>query len=240
MEFQRRAVNVYNKAKIIYRRGDAKIMVKKKVAKIDTKVQEALAKLEIDIAGVARIDDIKGTRLAEAVLKLLPAAKSIVVVGMEIYPEFLDLTSPERMMGTANLNELYRRHTDSLGSRLTGAVCSIARGSREAGMRALPLPGQGPAVDGRFLEAVISYKHAAEAAGLGRIGMSGLLVTEQFGPRVTLTLCLTEAVLEPDAMIDDKICRYCNVCVGKCPAHALGRPENGEVYTINKFACRTL
>ena len=213
-------------------------MVKKKVAKIDTKVQEALAKLEIDIAGVARIDDIKGTRLAEAVLKLLPAAKSIVVVGMEIYPEFLDLTSPERMMGTTNLNELYRRHTDSLGSRLTGAVYSIARASRKAGLKALPLPGQGPAVDGRFLEAVISYKHAAEAAWLGSLGMSSLLVTPDYGPRVQLALCLTEASLESAAGKTQKYCRFCNVCVFKCPAKALEIPKQGEAYVINKFACR--
>src|SRR4030042_1431922 len=207
--------------------------------KINTEVQEALAKLDVDMVGVARLDVLKDTKLKEAALKLLPSTRSIVVVGMEIWPEFLDLTSPERTMGTANLNELYRRHTDSLGGRLTGVTYNIARASRKVGLKALPLPGQGPSVDGRFLEAVISYKHAAEAAGLGNIGMSSLLVTQQYGPRIQLALCLTEAVLEPDAMIDDKICRYCNVCVGKCPAHALGRPENGEVYTINKFACRT-
>ena len=213
--------------------------VKKTKVKINTEVQEALSKLDVDMVGVARIDSLKDAKLKKAALKLLPSARSMVVVGMEIWPEFLDLTSPERIAGTSNLNDFYNRHVDYLRGRLTRAVYDVAHASHKAGLKALPLAAQGPAVDGRFLESIISYKHAAEAAGLGRIGMSSLLVTEKFGPRVNLTICLTEAALQPDAVIDEQICRYCNVCVGKCPAHALERPKNGEIYVINKFACRT-
>ena len=212
---------------------------KQSIARASAGAQKILSELDVDMVGVARIRDLKGTRLEESVLKLLPSARSIVVLGVEIYPEFLDLTSPERTMGTANLNELYRRHTDSLGGRLTGAAYNIARASRKAGLKALPLPGQGPSVDGRFLEGVISYKHAAEAAGLGNIGMSSLLVTQQFGPRVQLTLCLTEANLKTTSGELQSNCRFCNVCVVKCPAHALDWPKSGETYAINKFACRT-
>jgi len=213
--------------------------VKKSKVKINTEVQEKLEKLDVDMVGAVRIDNLKDKKLKEAALKLLPSSCSIVVVGMEIYPEFLDLTSPERIAGTVNLNDLYNRHVDYLRGRLTGAVYDIARASRKAGLKALPLAAQGPAVDGRFLEAVISYKHAAEAAGLGSIGMSSLLVTQKFGPRVNFAVCLTEAVLKSTADTSQKICRYCNICVGKCPAHALERPKNGEAYAINKFACRT-
>ena len=214
-------------------------MARKKPTKIDTKVQEALAKLEVDITGVATLDDVRGTTLEAAAKKLLPSVRSIVVMEMEIYPEFLDLTSPERTMGTANLNELYRRHTEILGGRLTGASYEIARVSRRVGYKALPLPGRGPSVDSRFMEAVISYKHAAAAAGLGSIGMNSLLVTEEYGPRVQLSLCLTEAVLESTARETQDYCRSCNICVLKCPAHALEIPKKGEVYVINRFACRS-
>jgi epoxyqueuosine reductase len=214
-------------------------MVKKTAAKIDSNVQAALAKLDVDMVGVARLDTLKDKKLKEAALMLLPSAKSIVVMGVEIYPEFLDLTSSERVMGAINFNDLYRRHTDSLGGRLTGASYDVAAASHQAGLKALPLAGQGPAVDGRFLAAVISYKHAAEAAGLGNIGMNSLLMTEKYGPRVQLTVCLTEAALESTEGAAQKNCRYCNICVGKCPAKALGRPKPGESYAINKFACRT-
>jgi epoxyqueuosine reductase QueG len=69
--------------------------------------------------------------------------------------------------------------------------------------------------------------------------MSSLLVTRQYGPRVRLALCLTEASLKSTANDEAGACRYCNICVAKCPAHALGRPEKGEPYAFNRFACRT-
>jgi epoxyqueuosine reductase QueG len=214
-------------------------MAKKKAVKIDKAVQDKLAKLGVDLVGVVRIDEIKGTKLAKDALRLLPAARSIVVMGMEVYAEFLDLTKPKRVMGTANLNEMYRRHTDSLGGRLGGAAYDIAQASHRAGLKALPLPGHGPAVDGRFLEAVISYKDAGAAAGLGSIGMNSLLVTPQYGPRVQLALCLTEASLASTAGKNQENCQFCNVCVFKCPAKALARPKKGETHAINRYACRT-
>lgn len=199
-------------------------------------VQKVLADLDVDMVGVARLRDLKGTPLAESARKLLPSARSFVVVGMEVYPEFLDLIAHERGMGEANVNDLLTRHVEYLRGRMSRAVYEVARAAHRAGLKALPLPGQGPAVDRRFLEAIISYKHAAEAAGLGAIGMSSLLVTQRFGPRVQLALCLTEAALEPSPPAEPA-CRYCNVCVSKCPSHALGWPEKGEAYSINKFAC---
>jgi len=212
---------------------------KKGISKTNAEVQDTLSKLDVDMVGVARLKDLKGTRLEEAALKLLPSTRSIVVLGMEVYPEFLDLTSPERVMGAVPLNDLYNRHVDYLRGRLTRAAYDVACASRKAGLKALPLPAQGPAVDGRFLEAVISYKHAAESAGLGCIGMSSLLVTQEFGPRVNLAVCLTEASLKSTASDTAGICRHCNVCIVKCPAHALDWPKNDEPYVINKFACRT-
>ncbi len=212
--------------------------VKKGTEKINREIQDSLAKLEVDIIGVARVDSLKNKPAKEAVLELLPAAKSIVVVSMEIWPEFLDLTSPEMTAGSFNLNDIYQQHIGYIQGKLSKAIYDIARASHKAGLKALPLTGQGPAVDRRVLRGILSYKHLAEAAGLGRIGMSSLLITEKFGPRVRLAMCLTEAVVKPSKIIDYNICRYCNVCVLKCPAKALDRPKDGEAYSINRFACR--
>jgi len=212
--------------------------IKKSALKIDKDVQGILVKLEVDMVGVARIEALKDKRMKDAILGLLPAAKSMVVVGVEIWPEFLDLTSPEMTAGGININDIFQQHNNYLLGKLSRAVYDVAKSSRKAGLKALPLTGQGPAVDRRTLQAILSYKHIAEAAGLGRIGMSSLLITEKYGPRVRLAVCLTEAVLEPSPLIENHICRYCNVCVLKCPAKALDRPKTGEAYTINKFACR--
>lgn len=211
---------------------------KRNIARASAGVQELLTKLDVDMVGITPLNDLKGTKLREAALKLLPSARSIVVAGMEIYPEFLDLITPERIVGTANLNDLYNQHTDYLSGRLNKAAYAVARVSHQAGLKALPLPSRNAPTDRRTLESIISYKHAAVAAGLGQIGLSSLLVTHQYGPRVRLTLCLTEASLKTTAKDDSPACRDCNICISKCPSHALDWPKNGERYAINRFACR--
>ncbi len=201
-------------------------------------VQECLTDLDVDMAGVAILDDLRGDRLAEQAIKLLPDTHSIIVLAVEVYPEFLNLTSPEMVAGAPNLNDLYDRHIDHIAGRLDRAINDVARVSRKAGLKALPLPSRRTPTDRRTLEAIISYKHAAEAAGLGKIGISSLLITHQFGPRVRLGVCLTEALLKSTTTDEPDDCHDCNLCVSKCPSHALGWPKKGETYVINKFVCR--
>ncbi len=202
-------------------------------------VQDILAGLDVDMVGVARIEDIENSEVAKQALDLLPFCRSIVAFAMEIWPEFLDLTVPHRMAGAPKMNDLLDRHKNYLRGRLIRAAYDVAKESRKQGFKALPMPGEGPSVDNRFLKAIISYKEAARLAGLGDLGMSGLLVTQQYGPRVLLNICLTEADLASTARDEAAACRYCNICVFKCPARAVGYPKRdaGEKYAVNAFAC---
>ena len=209
----------------------------KGVSEASAKLQDLLSKLNVDIVGVASLDEWKDTKLEETALKLLPTARSVVVCGMEIYPEILDLSSPGRTAGAASTNDLMDRNADYLYGRLTKAAYDVASASRNNGMKALPLPASGCPTDSRFLAAVFSYKHTAQAAGLGYIGRNSLLITPDFGPRVRLSGCLTEAVLETKKTTVVDICPDCDICISNCPSNALSSPQNDEPYTINKFAC---
>ena len=208
------------------------------IARASTAVQECLANLDVEMVGVAILDDLKGNKLAEQALKLLPDTRSIVVLAVEVYPEFLDLTSPEMVAGAPNMNDLYDRHIDHLAGRLDSAANDIARVFHKVGLKALPLPSRRTPTDRRTLEAILSYKHAAEAACLGKIGLSSLLITIQFGPRIRLGVCLTESLLKSTANEDSSACHDCNLCISKCPSHALDWPDKGEAYAIDKFVCR--
>ena len=209
----------------------------RKTTTTSTAWQDLTSKLDMDAVGVASLAEWKGTKLEETALKLLPQARSVVAFAMEIYPEILDLVSPQRIMGVASMNDLLDRQADFLNGRLTKAAYDIAKAFRSAGLKTLPLPAIGCPLDGRFLEAVFSYKHAAQAAGLGRIGWHSLLITPDFGPRVRLSCCLTEAVLEPTKTDMTIQCDSCGICLDNCPAGALAKPQAGGLYTINKFAC---
>ena len=200
-------------------------------------LSDLIPKLDVDIVGVASIADWKGTKLEENTLKLLPEARSVVVFAMGIYPEILDLVSPGKTMGVASLNDFLDRHADFLNGRLTKAAYDLAKASHSMGLKVLPLPAVGCPLDTRFLEAVFSYKHAGQAAGLGKIGWHSLLLTPDFGPRVRLSCCLTEAALAPTKTEMTIECDSCGICLNNCPANAFDKPQRDESYRINKFAC---
>jgi len=199
---------------------------------------DLLSRLDVDAVGIASLAEWKGTKLEDTALRLLPQTRSVIVLAMEIYPEILTLASPERITGAASLYDLLVRDADYLSGRLTKVAYDVAKVSRSAGVKALPLPAAGCPQDTRFLEAVFSYKHAAQAAGLGKIGWHSLLITLGFGPRVRLSCCLSEAELEPTTAVNETFeCDSCRICLGNCPAGALAEPQAGEQYLINKFAC---
>jgi len=209
----------------------------KEVLEANTELQDFISKLEVDAVGIASLDEWKGTKLEETALKLLPEARSVVVFAMEIYPEILDLTSPGRLMGAASLNDLLVSDAGYLSGRLTKVAYDVAKAVHSLGLKTLPLPAAGYPVDMRFLESVFSYKHAGHAAGLGNIGRHSLLITSNFGPRVRLSCCLTEAALKPTHTKTVYECGDCHICIENCPAGALANPQGDEPYRINKFAC---
>jgi len=200
-------------------------------------LQDLISKLDVSTVGIAKLAEWKGTKLEETALSLLPQARSVVVFALEIYPEILELTSPGKTMGAASLNDLLVSDAGYLSGRLTKVAYDVAKASRSVGLKALPLPAAGCPLDTRFLEAVFSYKHAGQAAGLGKIGWHSLLITPSFGPRVRLSACLTEAELEPTTIDMTLECDSCGICLDNCPAGALAKPQAGEQYVISKFAC---
>ena len=61
-------------------------------------------------------------------------------------------------------------------------------------------------------------------AGLGEAGRHGLLITEQFGPRVRICKVFTDLPLEVDYPIDlgvQAFCERCEQCAEACPSKAL-------------------
>ncbi len=201
-------------------------------------MQEMKSKLDVDLLGVASVGKSTSKELKERATSLLPNAKSVVVLGKEIYKEVISLLRPSKEVGEAEPGELLRAHTDYLNGRLNRAVHELAGFFKQEGFRSLPLPTVSP-VDERFLTSLFSFKHAAQLAGLGTIGHHSLLITPEYGSRVRLACLLTEATLEASQHTDKDYCVNCDACIRECPAGAIQVPKQGEVYSINKFACRT-
>ncbi len=70
------------------------------------------------------------------------------------------------------------------------------------------------------IAADFSHKIAANLAGLGFVGKSGLFITDKFGPGVRFATVLTNLKLEGNAIGEPK-CGDCNLCVAACPCGAI-------------------
>ena len=99
---------------------------------------------------------------------------------------------------------------------------------------------------GHPLGGMALYPPMVQAAGLGWRGISGLVITPQFGPRVRLAAVFTEIenlpVFEGDehAWVLD-FCDACRRCIRECPASAFyNKPvyhENGLVTVLDNKKC---
>jgi len=76
-----------------------------------------------------------------------------------------------------------------------------------------------------------SHRYAALAAGIGRLGWSGNLLTREYGALVELGSVLTSAVLRPDTPIpdDNHPCDKCKMCSLVCPVGMIHPKESIQV-----------
>lgn len=93
------------------------------------------------------------------------------------------------------------------------------------GWRTLAIPPDSAKPDGAFvakLYPLFPHKTAATCAGLGWIGKSGLLVSPEYGARLSWATVLTDAPLEVSQTpyLESK-CGKCQRCVNACPAMAI-------------------
>jgi epoxyqueuosine reductase QueG len=194
--------------------------------------------LDVELIGVAQVETSPSEELKKRAARLLPTAKSVVVVGKETYREVVSLLAPIKEVGEAEPGELLNMHAEFLNGRLNRAVHDLSTLFKKEGYRSLPLPAGVGLTDQRFFVPLLSYKHAAHLAGLGSFGRHSLLITPEFGPRARFACVLTEASLEATPILTKDFCKGCDACIRHCPAKAIEVPKPGESYAINRFACR--
>ncbi len=115
--------------------------------------------------------------------------------------------------------EYYRMYHE-LNARLDRIVEAGASFLRERGYRARANVKKSVTVGGD-LRSPLPHKTVAVRAGLGWIGKSCLLVTEEYGSAVRISSLVTDAPLLPGVPFTRGKCGSCHVCVDQCPGQAL-------------------
>lgn len=84
---------------------------------------------------------------------------------------------------------------------------------------------------------------AAEAAGIGSIGLNGILASRECGSRVRLAAVTTDLPLVMDSCSSFNIrnaCRNCGRCADSCPSSSIRKYsdyKDGERFSVNQDSC---
>lgn len=147
-------------------------------------------------------------------LNTLPAARSVVILGVYAYDESAVYKSTRReLRGKTARTYGYYPVARQIAERVTDFIQQ--RGYRTVQGQHIPL------------------KFAADRIGLGAYGKNGILRTTKYGSYIALRDVLTEAELEPDSFDEaPSACDGCEKCIRACPTGALYAP-----YKVNPKLC---
>ncbi len=182
-----------------------------------------------DIVGIASENRFKEAPDGHKPQDILPDAKSVIVFA-NINPNTLVVDGP----ATSYHNMMLAFYTKlDLIANETAIFIELQGGA------AIPVPADDPYSDwnpdkmhGR---GDLSHKHAAQAAGLGRLGKNSLLITPEYGNRVQLASVVTSLELEPDLLIESELCPSdCTLCMESCPVKAITDKQ-----VVNQKLCRS-
>jgi epoxyqueuosine reductase QueG len=190
-------------------------------------VKEKALSLGANLVGITPMERMENAPQDLHPKRLLPEAVSIISMAYRInrgvQQVHLRGVSPMPFSRFAGLEPK---------ARLDDMALDLANYLEDMGYISLPIPAnQYYRQEKGYGE--ISHKHVAMAAGLGRLGRGGFLVTRQYGGAVQLISVLTTADLEPDSMLQEDPCQGCpQPCVSICPVEAI-RADRDRVITMD-------
>lgn len=189
-------------------------------------VKEKALSLGAHLVGIAPMERMEGAPPELHPRRLLPEAKSLVSMAYRINRGIQQLhlrgVSPMPFSRFAGLEPK---------ARLDDMALDLANFLEDMGYISLPVPANQYYYQEKGV-GEISHRHVAMAAGLGRLGRGGFLVTPQYGGAVQLISVLTAAGLQPDPMIQEDPCQGCpQPCVSICPVKAIP-PDRDRVMVM--------
>ena len=175
-----------------------------------------------DLFGTANLAPARAAIITQGGSKV-GAFPRAVSLGMRLSDPVVDGHDPAEEPRTSQ----YWHHVYSVVTPALDVLANdVAEWLAHRGHRTLAIPASMP-YDGQKLQGMFSHKLAAHLAGIGWVGKSCLLVTDEFGPRVRLVTVLTDAPLPVGALASSR-CGKCRICVDACPVGAFTGTEFDE------------
>ena len=203
---------------------------------IETRVKSLAKSLGANLVGITTTEALADGPPSADPRYLLPSANSAICFAVsldgDIVQEFISKKSwrPHCENRKTLVKKLY-----SIGETLTEQLRSEGYEAVNVDINANYRPEKGAKDVTEMTEfhPDFSHRYGALAAGIGRLGWSGNLLTEEYGALVELGSVLTSAALRPDKPIPDKDhpCDNCKMCSLVCPVEMI-QPKASTQVTV--------
>ena len=209
-------------------------------------IKDKAKELGIDAIAIGNVERFRGAPKLMSPLTYFPGAKSVIAVAMRIprgsYRGIEEGTHWHNysFYSYCKLNSFFRpRLSYELSCFIEDhgweAVCHYPAVCEGSGTTKEPVR------EGIPPDVSCSVRLIAVGCGLGEVGFSKVFLTKRFGPRVRLGLIFTDAVLEPDPILNTgDICLHCGACQRECPGNAIPSVKDEKKRLTVDFGEKTI
>lgn len=190
------------------------------------RVKDIVIGLGADLCGVANAEDFKEAPSGFHPLDIFEGCRSVVVLAKRM-PKGSARVGPRIVYNRANEMNIFE---------VDRIAFTAALEMEKLGLTAVPLPADSPYdqwdEDSMRGQGILSMRHAAVLAGLGRLGRNTLVINRELGNMMTIGAILIDLDLESDPRAENLCPEKCRRCLENCPVLAL----NGV--SVDQKRCR--
>ena len=216
-------------------------------------IRDAAKKEGVDLIGFAGKERFECVDAQHNPFSIFPEGKTVIMLGKRICRGSLRGVEEGTNFGDYRLFGLNWLEDEFLSL----ACYNVVRALENEGWEAVPLfPNpcelgpQGVSVaDGRPAPNVYpDFEYAAVACGIAEFGLSGILLTPEFGSRQRFHMIITDAEIPSSPLLTESVCDGCGKCAEVCPYGAIDTEHTKtvdicgkimKVATVDEAKCRT-
>ena len=199
---------------------------------LETALKELALKEGSIRAGIARREAFTEAPPSADMRYLKPWANTVVSFAISNGTDWIEdyLGKVTRMVMRDNMHFIYHE-----AYRIANAIASRLK---DAGFKAHAIIPNGlyrpdhtfeKGLPDNDLKPPLSLRYMAVGAGVGTFGWSGNVMVPGYWSNVYLGGVLTDALLEPDSLIEETLCDNCRICTRVCPVGFIGKKKQTSV-----------
>lgn len=199
-------------------------------AELSKLMREMAINLGACLAGIATVETLAGGPPSADITYALPNARSAVCFAVPLDQAKIEPYLKKEAHEPHNLDKI------RAVTLVNGIALEISNFLNQLGYSSLPLLAnfQYRNSDGlTYKDRVppVSHRYLAVSSGIGSFGLSGHVITKEYGAAIVLGSFVTEAELEPTRPLpdEDSYCDGCRLCMAACPSGFVSRNEMAVV-----------